>query len=227
MAKQAFGVIGLGQFGRHLALTLTRAGAHVIAADEDMAKVEGIKDLVARAVRLDCADEAALRGAGLDKADCVVFALGEEDFEAAALGVSALARMGIPRIVSRAPSHTRGRILQALGATQVVYPELQAAEQVARTLVAPGLESALALPSGYSLASVVVPAHFVGEELGALAERGHAHATVIAVRRRVDRAGQAVETAVRAEPTLRLEDGDVLVVAGPDEAVEALGREAV
>lgn len=220
----SFVVLGLGQFGRHLAVTLSRAGAMVVALDSDPERVEEIKELVARCARGNCTDEAVLRAARVAEADCAILALGEEDFEATTLAVAALASLGLKRIVARATSSTRGRILQLVGAHSVVFPELQAAEHLAHSLLS-GLDAALALPSGYTLAQVTVPRTYVGLTLNQAVTRHRLRANIIAVRREVERAGQNVDRTLDPEPELKLEEGDTLVVAGRTEAVDALGKD--
>ena len=54
-------VIGLGRFGRSLAISLAERGAEVIAIDKDREAVDAVKDKVALAVILDSRDEGALR----------------------------------------------------------------------------------------------------------------------------------------------------------------------
>ena len=72
-----FAVIGLGKFGMKVALTLAEKGGQVLVVDEDIRKVEEIKDQVAQAVCLDSTDEDAMRAAGLEDVDAAVVGAGE------------------------------------------------------------------------------------------------------------------------------------------------------
>ena len=227
MAKSEFVVIGLGQFGRHLAVTLSREGAYVIALDSDAAKIDEIKDLVARAVRANCADERVLKAARVHECECAVVALGEENFEDTTMAVAALANLKVKRIIARSASPLRGRILQMVGAHSVIFPEIQAAEQVAHAIRNPGLQASFALPSGYTLAQVTAPVTQVGQTLAGSNMRQKLKVTVIAVRRTLTIGDQRVERTMEAEPDLVIEEGDMLVVVGLSENVDALGREVV
>jgi trk system potassium uptake protein TrkA len=227
MKRLEYVVIGLGQFGRHLAVTLSREGCYVIALDSDPVKIDEIKDLVARAVRANCADERVLHAARVHECECAVVALGEESFEDTTMAVAALANMKVKRIIARSSSPLRGRILQMVGAHSVIFPEIQAAEQVGHSIRNPGLQASLALPSGYTLAQVTAPATLAGQTLAASGIRQKRKVSVIAVKRTRTLGDQKVERTLEAEPDLLVEEGDMLVVVGLTENVDALGREVV
>lgn len=129
-------VVGLGLFGRALAVDLARAGAEVIAVDSDMSAVDGVRDEVELAVCLDATDGRELRAQGIHKVDVLVASIGN-DFEANQLLVLLARELGIPRVVARAPSASHARILGLLGAHEVVLPEVEAAERMARSLLEP------------------------------------------------------------------------------------------
>jgi trk system potassium uptake protein TrkA len=209
-------VVGLGQFGEQVARHLARAGREVIAVDSDMERVEAIKDAVARAVRADCTSESAMRAIGAAEAQSAVVALGEQDFEAAVLGTALLASLGVKTIVARAPGAQRGRILQLAGASRVVYPEAEMGEQVANLLVHSSLTSGVRLPSGFGLAELRAPAAVAGRTLAELKLRQTHRLTVVAVTRGAE--------VLDAEPELRIEGDDHVLVAGRVERLEALAR---
>ena len=209
-------VVGLGQFGEHVAARLARAGREVIAVDADMARVEALKDLVARAARADCTSEAAMRAIGAAEADSAIVALGEQDFEAAVLGTAVLRSLGIGTIVARASGEQRGRILMLAGASRVVYPEAEMGQQVADLLLHPSMSSGARLPSGFGLAELRAPAAVAGKTLAQLRLRQSHALTVVAVTRG--------DRTLDATPELAFEEGDHLLVAGRAAALDALAR---
>lgn len=222
MQSEAFVVIGLGQFGRQLSLSLAEAGQEVLVIDTDMARVEEIKDVVARAVKADATHEATMRALGVDGVPAAIVALGEEDFEAEVLAVGVLKQLGVPRIVARASNRQRGRILTLVGADQVVYPEVEAAERMARTLASPGVVEEVCLPSGHALVEVKMPSRLAGLTLAATQLRARFGLNVLAVRRPTGAKGG--ERVMEPHPELALDTGDVLVLAGEREKVEAFVR---
>lgn len=209
-------VVGLGQFGDHVARHLARAGREVIAVDADMERVEGIKEVVARAVRADCTSESAMRAVGAAEAESAIIALGEQDFEAAVLGTALLAALGVRSVIVRASDPQRGKILALAGATRVVYPEAEMGEQVASLLLHPSLSSAARVPSGFGLAELRAPTAVGGRTLAELKLPQSHRLTVVAVTRGAE--------ALEAEPGLRLAEGDHVLVAGRVERLDVLAR---
>ncbi|MBN1208863.1 MAG: TrkA family potassium uptake protein [Myxococcaceae bacterium] len=209
-------VVGLGQFGEHVARSLSQAGREVLAVDRSMERVEALKDVVAQAVRADCTSEEAMRALGLGRAEVAVVALGEEDFEAAVLGTAALKGLGIKKVVARTSSPQRGKILSLAGASRVVYPEAEMGEQLARMLIHSSVLASTELPSGFMMAELRVPEHAAGRSLQELQLRRTHGLNVIAITHR----GVITEPV----PESMLSAGDVLLVAGRDERVEALAR---
>ena len=75
-----FAVIGLGRFGKKLAIALAMSGAEVIAIDKNREDIELIRDQVSLAVRIDSTEEEALKAQGVDKADDAIIGIGQEGF---------------------------------------------------------------------------------------------------------------------------------------------------
>ena len=127
-------IIGLGLFGRALAVQLSRSGAEVLVADKNLELVSAMRDEVALAVCMDATDEREFEAQGLAKVDVLVASIGN-DFEANQLVVMLAKQLGVPRIVARAPSERHAKILRVLGADDVLLPEVQAGESLGRRLL--------------------------------------------------------------------------------------------
>lgn len=209
-------VVGLGQFGEHLARELSAAGNEVLVVDRSMERVEAIKDAVAQAVRADCTSEETMRALGVGRAEVAVVALGEEDFEAAVLGTAVLKAVGVKTVVVRSSNRQRGRILSLAGAARVVYPEAEMGEQLARMLQHSCMLASTALPSGYTLAELRVPSQTDGMSLQEMRLRQSHGLNVLAIQRQ----GAVKEPT----PEATLHAGDVLLVAGRGERVAALAK---
>jgi trk system potassium uptake protein TrkA len=209
-------VVGLGQFGEHVALRLASAGREVIAVDSDMERVEAVKDSVARAARADCTSEAAMRAIGAAEAESAIIALGEQDFEAAVLGTALLKGLGVGTIIARASGPQRGKILLLAGASRVVYPEAEMGDQVADLLLHPSLSSAARLPSGFGLAELRAPPVVSGKTLAQLELRQAHGLTVVAVTRG--------DRTLDATADFLFQEGDHLLVAGRSARLDALAR---
>lgn len=224
-----FAVIGLGKFGKKVALTLSEKGGQVLAVDEDIRKVEEIKDQVAQAVCLDSTDEDAMRAAGLQDVDAAVVGAGE-NLELSVLTTAILKKLGVPHIVARATSDLHSQILERVGATRVINVEEQMGEQVARSIIAPAIHEQFALATGHSLAEVVPRPEFIGQSIGKINFRQQYGVNIIAIQKRIPivtpegRNSFQILVNDLPKPTDVIEDNDVLVVVGTDENIEGLAR---
>jgi len=157
-----FAVIGLGRFGKKLAIALSMSGAEVVAIDRDRTVIEQIRDQVSQAVRLDSTDEEALRSQGVDKIDVAIVGMGQggRAFESAILTVVNLKQMGVKQICARAQNLIGGQVFSAVGATEVIYPEIESAQRWAYKLIAPHIGEKIDFAPGYSMASIKAPASY-------------------------------------------------------------------
>jgi trk system potassium uptake protein TrkA len=227
--KKVFAVIGLGTFGVKLSRSLIERGGEVIAIDNDIVKVESIKEEVHHAVCLDSTDEEAMKAAGVPDVDVAVVAIGER-VEVSILTTAVLKRLGVGQIIGRAISPLQEQILRVVGATRVVNPEEHMGEQLATSLIAPNIYEHITLATGHSVAEVKAASALVGRTLGELDVRKKFGVNVVAIRKKVSKVngrGEEVESDEVNDvprPGDRIESGDVLVVVGSDEKIEKLAR---
>lgn len=225
-----FGVIGLGQLGSAVATSLAKHGGEVIAIDSDAARVEAIKDDVTRALCMDATEEKTLRAAGVADCDTVVLALGEHQLEEAVLAVMILRDLGVGRIISRAGSDVRAKVLEKVGVSRVVFPERQIGMAIARQILTPALHEMVPISAGHSLVEIDVSADMQGRTLAQLHLRRAHGLNVVAIRRRREVARDDGSVEVREEldsapgPESKLTSGDILVVVGADERIRAFGE---
>jgi len=71
-----FIVIGLGNFGFHVAKTLFEDGNEVLAVDRNRERIARIQDFVSEAVILDTIHKESLIGLGITEAEAVVVSMG-------------------------------------------------------------------------------------------------------------------------------------------------------
>jgi trk system potassium uptake protein TrkA len=211
-------VIGLGNFGTLLARRLAEAGADVLAIDNSREAVEEIRDDVALAVCLDSTDADALRAQGVDRVDVAVVSIGDS-FESAALTTAILNEIGVGRIVARATTDVRARILAKTGADDIVNPEREASERWQHRLMAAHIMERIELAEGYSLVQVGVPAAFCGKSLANLDVRNRYGVNIVAVRRPADETNQTHEVLSVPNAETTLAEGDVLVLIGSDQDI--------
>jgi trk system potassium uptake protein TrkA len=223
-----FAVIGLGRFGQKLAIALAMSGSEVIAIDRDRNEVELIRDQVSHAVRLDSTDEEAMKAQGVDKADVAIIALGQESFEAAILTVVNLRQMGVKQIYARAESLIAGEVFSKVGATDVIYPEIESAQRWAYKLIAPQIGEKIDFAPGYSLARIKAPPSFDGKTVMDLQLRQKYNVNLVLIKRSDESRAKKTEKgpiiAVPLPGTV-VYKGDILMIAGSDGDLARLPQE--
>jgi trk system potassium uptake protein TrkA len=176
-------VIGLGQFGSHLARTLARLDCEVLAIDLNEGAVATIRDDVHQAVILDVRNLDALESVVSKTIDEAVVCLAE-NLEASILCTLHLGKIGVKRIRAKAAGQDHASILRAVGATDVIFPEQETAERMAHRIIDPDLLDYLPLSQDYRVVEISVPEAFVGQSLAQLHLRKKYKVLAIAIRHR-------------------------------------------
>lgn len=210
-------VIGLGRFGAALATDLTHRGVEVIAIDVEERRVLSVHGEVHDSSCVDSRDARALERAGVAAVDVAVVAIGE-NFEAVQETVLALRQIGVEHVVARAQTEDRRRILERVGADEVLSPEIDNARRVAHSLTNPLIRESFELAFGGQVSTMVTPAGMVGKTL---AEIGATAAFGVLVVRVLRKSASAAQPEVLMPPgaATKLESGDELTVVGPKEGI--------
>lgn len=227
-------VIGLGRFGTALARRLGVSRVQVIAVDRSPQLVSAIQDDVEVAVRLDTTDEQALRSQELEKVDVCVIAIGE-NFEAALLTTVLMKKLGVKKIICRAQTEFHAQIFLQIGADEVIQPETQAGEHLARRLANPHLRDVIVLADGFALIEIQAPAAMCGKTLKQLLLRAKYDVNLVAIKRPVPvdpSATEGSEAVGKREEIISvpqaddvIQPEDILVVVGSDQALSRLPKE--
>ncbi len=212
-------VIGLGRFGAELATTLMALGKEVLAIEKDPDLVARMAPEITLAVEGDGTRIETLRSLGVDQVRTVVVGIGDH-LEASLLATSALAELGVEHIWAKAISHEHRRILERVGATHVVFPELDMGNRVGHQLVHGEDTDYVEFANGYALSLVGTPPFLAGKSPSQVRLLTTRRVVCVAVQRQGDVDFQLVS------PTTVLNAGDLIVVAGRAQKVEAfaLGR---
>lgn len=204
-------VIGLGRFGRALALELVDEDTEVLGIDENAEVVQAISGSLTHAVRADSTKEDALRQLGVHEFDRAVVAIGT-DLEASILTASLLISFGIENVWAKAISKAHGRILDQLGVHHVVYPEHDMGQRVAH-LVRGRMLDYIEFEDDFAMVKTNPPADIIGLPLANSAVRTRYGITVVAIKR-------PGEGFTYATPETVVEADDTIIVAGRTRATE-------
>ncbi|WP_305041890.1 potassium channel family protein [Geoalkalibacter sp.] len=218
MARKRYGVIGLGNFGYHVARTLYRNGHDVVAVDISREKVNRIQEHCTFALVADAADREFLHRQGFAEMDAVVISTGERS-DLATLVTLYLKELKVRNILVKAVNADHGRILEKVGAGEVIFPEKEMAEKIARNLSMPNILEYLPLGEGYSITEVAPPAGFNGKTLAQLDLRRRYQVTIIGIK---DVLTDHFTLSPPADHVIK--DSDLLVFVGRSQDIErALG----
>ena len=177
--KKQVCVIGLGHFGRELALALAHT-CEVLAIDRDQELVNEIHGRVHRARALDVHDEAALASVIPEDIDEAIVSMGES-LESSILCTLYLKRLHVPVVRVKALTDDHAIVLQQLGADEVIFPERETARRVAARVMNPNLLDFVPLGGDYQVMEVKLPSALYGHTLGELNLRARYGVFVIAV----------------------------------------------
>lgn len=119
-------LIGLGRFGRHIAMKLDELHHEVMAVDREEKRVNEVLPYVTNAQIGDSTDSEFLRSLGVRNYDFCIVAIGD-DFQSSLETTSLLKELGAQMVISRAARDVHAKFLLRNGADEVVYPEKQLA----------------------------------------------------------------------------------------------------
>ena len=209
-------VIGLGKFGFHVAKGLAQQGETVIAIDRDEEKIRDINEYVQDAIVLDSSDPRALREAGIADAEVAIVSIGEH-LESSILTVMALKEIGIETIVAKAITIVHGQILSKLGAAKVIYPEMESAKKLVKKIVTNMHYETIDLSITMKLAKMTLPTFWIGTSILSPIFEAEYDVKPVAYKHQG-------EWHTSFEKDDILEKGDILVVLGNSNNVEALSK---
>ncbi|MGB1275423.1 MAG: potassium channel family protein [Nannocystaceae bacterium] len=202
-------VIGLGQFGSTLARALAERNVEVLGVDLLEERVQAIAPYVSDAACLDATETDALAKLAPERRDFCVCAIGDDARDATILCTALLRQLGAPRIISRANDELLARILNLVGAHQVVNPAREFGQRFANQILHAGLLDEMRLGDDIVVSEVECPRAFIGRSLRELTLPSRYGVTIVALRRR--------DGAVKMpDPNTPLADGDVLVLVARD-----------
>ena len=163
MAMRIF-IVGGGRFGAHLASRLSEFGCEIVIADNQSKRVEDLTEEGFHVVEMDADDSTAMRNAGVQQADAVVVAIGE-NMQASILATLALKELKVKKLIARAVDENHAQVLQKLGADLVVLPGRDMAWQLAETLRSDMLSERMPISGEYQLANVHLSSVLNGQTL--------------------------------------------------------------
>lgn len=209
-------VIGVGIFGLNVIKRLYQSGVEVIAIDKHKEAVQQVRDFSTKAILADGTSKEVMDSLGLSEDDVVIISFGE-DLAASTLITLHLHHMKIKNIIVKAPNEEHKQILEKVGATEVIIPEMEMASKVAKSLTTPNVLDFIPLSEDYMIFELAPPASFVGKSIAELQLRAKYHIEVIAIRDILTNKFTLVPHA-----GFVIKDSDLLVIIGKENDIKKI-----
>ena len=211
-----FVIIGVSTFGDVLARKLYSMGEEVLVIDRDKDKIQEIKNNVTQAIVADATDRKILEKLIGGEAATAIICLGD-NVEESVMVTYHLRELGVKKIVAKANSVDHGKVLQLLGAAQIIHPERDMALRVAENLLMPHLLESLPLTKDYSIVEFAIPEKFIGKTLSELRLRNEYNVNVLAVKWT-----NGEEILVTPSADYLFKEEDTIVVLGHSKDIEKI-----
>lgn len=205
-------LIGLGNFGKHIALQLNQLGHQVMGVDHNEDRVNDAMDIVTNAQIGDSTNEEFLRTLGIDNYDVCIVAIGG-NFQSSLETTYSLKELGAKMVISRAERDGQAKFLLRNGADEVVYPEKQVAKWAAIRYSSDHILDYIELDEAHSIFEVAVPKGWIGKSVGEIDIRKKYNINIIGVK-------QNGKTNVAVTPDTLLFENKTLLVIGEDKALQ-------
>lgn len=210
--RKRVAVIGLGRFGSSVARVCHDLGYDVTAIDIEEARVAEAADYATLAAQADGSDQEALLSLGVERSQVAVVGQGQNIEESISCALI-LKRIGVPWVIAKAETDIHGEILTKVGADRIVFPESEAGDQVAHSLEIRHHVAYMNLTQLSGVARMEIPMTAVRQTVGQI-DVARPDVCIILIQR-----GTILLPRPAADTTLL--EGDVILVAGLDEAIDA------
>lgn len=199
-------LIGLGRFGRHIALHLNELNHQVMAVDHMEERVNEMLPYVTNAQIGDSTDSLFLQSLGIRNYDVCIVAIGN-DFQSSLETTSLLKELGANLVVSRAAQDRQAKFLLRNGADEVVYPEKQLAKWTAIRYSADHILDYIELDAEHAIFEIPVLDGWAGRTIGQLDIRKKYNINIMGIKK-----NGKLELSVT--PDMVLEPKDTMLVLG-------------
>lgn len=216
-----YAIIGIGNFGHYLAVHLYNKGHAVLAVDRRANVIQEIKNSVSQAIVADATDKSAMEEIGVKELDAVVVCIGDASLSNSILATLNLHDIGVKRLLAKAVSESHARILKKIGANEVFFPERDQAVLLGERLHNPHILDYLPFIEGYSMVQLAPPKSYIGKSLKDLNLINLYGVQVVAIKEPVPERLNMIPTG-----NYVLKDSDIMIILGPNDALDKLREKA-
>jgi len=204
-------VIGMGRFGRNLAMKMQELGNSVMVVDIKAQLEQDISYLFNDYLIGDCTNENVLGALGVGNFDICFVTIGK-NFEASIIVTSLLKTYGAKHIVTKTDRDIQKDVLKKVGADDVVYPDKDFAEKLAVRYNSEKIFDYMELPGDYSIYEIAVPKNWIGKQIVTLDVRRKYEVNILAIKNNT-----ALQPAPGSDYTFA--EGDEMIVMAKEKDV--------
>ena len=195
-------LIGLGRFGKHIAMQLNEMGHEIMAVDINEERVNRILPFVTNAQIGDSTDASFLESLGIGNFDICFVTIGGS-FQNSLETTSLLKELGANLVISRAERDVQEKFLLRNGADRVVYPEKQVAKWASIRYADDHILDYMEVDASHAIFEVAIPDEWIGRSVGDLDIRRRYNINILAVKKeREVSVTISVNTVLEADSTL-------------------------
>lgn len=195
-------LIGLGRFGKHIAMQLNEMGHEIMAVDINEERVNRILPFVTNAQIGDSTDASFLESLGIGNFDICFVTIGGS-FQNSLETTSLLKELGANLVISRAERDVQEKFLLRNGADRVVYPEKQVAKWASIRYADDHILDYMEVDASHAIFEVAIPDEWIGRSVGELDIRRRYNINILAVKKeREVSVTISVDTVLEADSTL-------------------------
>lgn len=199
-------MIGMGRFGTHLCMNLSKLDNEIMIVDKLEERLEDLLPYVISAKIGDCTNVKVLESLGVSNFDLCIVCIGN-NFQNSLEVTSLLKELGAKRVVSKANRQIHAKFLLRNGADEVIFPDRDIAEKLAVSLSADNVFDYMDLTDGYSIYEIAPLKEWVGKSILDINFRAKYNLSIIGVK-------HGEHTQILPDADYRFQEGEHLMVLG-------------
>ena len=208
-------VIGLGRFGMQVVKDLKNYDCDVLAIDESEALVDEAAQYATKAIQVNAMEKDVLLATGIQNFDTAIIGIGE-NLESSLTIALVLKDIWIPRIIAKAKDDKHTKLLEMIGVTKIIQPEIDSANKLVNSLTTTYIKDKLELSKDFSMVEIEAPKEWISKSFGELALRQKYSFNVVCVKRN----GEVVFPTASTE----VEENDSLMIMSSNKNLDSLAR---
>jgi len=205
-------LIGIGRFGKHIAMDLHKLNHQVMVVDDNEERINELLPYVTNAQIGDSTNRDFLESLGVNNFDVCFVAIGK-DFQSSLETTCTLKELGAKLVVSRAASDVHAKFLLRNGADEVIYPEKQIAKWASIRYSSDHILDYIELDESHAIFEVSVPKAWVGRSILQLDVRRKYNINIMGIK-------QGGRMNVSVSPDTLLTEDVTLLVLGEYKALQ-------